>query len=279
MYWPMALFYSIGGLFAFLLTLQNLYKDSVNFGFQEISFSATIYYIFCVFLLFEPIRREKSNYEYDGKIDSKNLRLLCILFIIVSFFYTIAIIPFVNVAFNTLDAVAYHNDMLEQGGVDIAHGNLLLTKIFFFQEILRPIFIFLACYILCDNRFSNKFKFVLCTCCIIPTILDSMASSSRNTMFFCLIDFFIGFLLFYQKYSKNIKRNVIIISSILGVIVAIIVVVFAFMRFSDTVEGNIVSYSLYRYAGEPIVNFNTMLWEIVGKKSRFSCSIMKIEAN
>ena len=113
-------------------------------------------------LLFEPIRRERSGYVYCGKVSSNNLKNFCLLFIIISVMYTVAIIPYVNGAFNAIDAVAYHDEMLEQGGVDVAHGNPILVKVFAFQEMLRPVFTFLTCYILCDNRFNSKFKITLC---------------------------------------------------------------------------------------------------------------------
>lgn len=271
MYWSMTLFYSIGGLFAFLLTQQDFFYESVNSGHQNVSFSATIYYICCMSLLFEPIRRERSGYVYCGKVSSNNLKNFCLLFIIISVMYTVAIIPYVNGAFNAIDAVAYHDEMLEQGGVDVAHGNPILVKVFAFQEMLRPVFTFLTCYILCDNRFNSKFKITLCACCVIPTILDSMASSSRNAMVFFFLDFLLCFMLFHHRYTEKIKRIVLLMCSVLGAIMVAIVIVFAIARFSDSIEGDIASYSLYRYAGEPLVNFNTMLWDnghlLYGNKS------------
>lgn len=273
MYVAMASFYTIGGISAFLLTQQDFFVYSVNYGYQAVSFPATIYFIFCVVLLFEPIRLEKKKYVYSGEINLSGLKILCISFIIISIFYTIEIIPFVHFAFNVLDASDYHNEMLEQGGVgvDLSHGSVLLMKIFALQKMSRPIFVFLTCYIFSDKRFSGSFKRILCICCIVPTILDSIASSSRNTIVFAFVDFVLCFLLFYKIYSDKVKKNVVFVSLILAVFVIAIVFAFAVARFSDSDAGDITNYSLYRYAGEPIVNFNTMLWEngtlLYGNKS------------
>ena len=260
MYWPMSLFYAIGGLFGFLLTQQEYFVFSINFGHQEISIAATLYLIFCCSILFEPIRKNKIDYNFLGVVNFSNLKICINIFIFVSLLYSIAVYPYMDIAASAADAMAYHDEIIEDGGLDISNNNPILEKLFSFQEMLRPIFTFFFCYILSDTRFSIKYKVLFGACCIFPTLMSSFASSHRNIAIFALIDFLLCFYLFYQRYSKNIRKSVIVVCSIFGVAVLIIVLFFALVRFTDTTGGDLAAYSLYRYAGEPVVNFNTMLW-------------------
>lgn len=261
MYWPMTLFYAIGGLFGFLLTQLDLFPNSVNYGRQGVSLFASIYLLSCFILLFEPIRGNAIGYNYEGRVNIHNIRVFCNIFIVISILYVIAIYPYINVAVNAFDAMAYHNEILENGGLDISGGSSALFKIFSFQEMLRPIFTFLFCQIISDNRFSIKYKILLGASCIIPTLMHSFAASLRNIAIFSIIDFLLCFLLFFPLYSKHARKAVVFVGSAIGAIVAFIVITFTILRFSDSTASDIATYSLYRYAGEPIVNFNTMLWD------------------
>ena len=260
MYWPMTIFYAIGGLFGFLLTQLEFFPYSGNFGRQEVSFSASVYLLSCFLLLFEPIRRNSLGYTFEGIVDVHKIRNYCNFYIVVSILYGITIFPYINIAATAIDAIAYHDEILENGGLDISGGSSSLFKIFSFQEMLRPIFIFFFCYIISDRRFSYIYRSLLGACCIIPTLMHSFAASQRNTAIFSFIDLFLCFLLFSPQYSKQIRKMVIYVGIVMGAFVALIVIVFAILRFSDSAGGDLATYSLYRYAGEPVVNFNTMLW-------------------
>lgn len=263
-------FYGIGGIFAYILTLQPLFKVSSNFGFQDFSLWANIYLFICCYILFYPIIKEKSNYGIVGKINSDNLKLICKIYIFISLLYCIFIFPHIEVALNVVDAAAFHNEMLEDG-LDISGGSAILEKLFSFQEHLRPLGIFLFCYILGHLKNNNGLKYTYAIFCILPPMLESLATSHRNVVVFMLIDFFLSFVVFYSYYTNKIKKIVTLISLVIGIFTVCIVVVFALIRFSDTAVGDMVSYSLYRYIGEPFVDFNTMLWQtdklLYGNKS------------
>lgn len=252
-------FYGIGSLAGYVMTQHSLFPCTGNSGHQDISIYATVYIFIGCMILFYPILSEKNQYKIEGAINFTNYKRIAYIFIIISFLYCIYVLPYISLALNAIDFVAYKNDVLESGGLDVSGGNVFLEKLFSFQIILRPFITFLFCYSLAKVKGNKTFKVVLGIMALLPAILHSLAAAHRNISVFALLDFLICFMLFYDDYSEKVRRIFYTIALVVGSSVIVIVVVFAIFRFAD-VDSGYVEYSLYRYMGEPFVNFNTMLW-------------------
>ena len=253
-------FYGIGVLSGHILTTLPLYVRSGNSGYQDISWSASLYLLFSFIILFYPIYNIKEfKFSIVDNININHFVSISIILISFSVIFSICVIPYMSMALNTLDFVGYKDDVMSNGGLDLSYGNSILEKITKFQIIFRPYITFMFYFSLARIKNHRNLKILLGMASIFPPVLHTLGAAHRNILVFSLVDSIVCFLLFYKEYSKKIQRIFVIIFAIIGAFVGLIVVVFAILRFSDN-GSDFVEYSLYRYLGEPFVDFNTMIW-------------------
>lgn len=255
---PLIIYYLIGSFLGYAMTNNPLYKMSSNAGIQEPSISATLFLIFCFFILFYPILSQKSIKNITLPINYKYFIFFSYCVIIISSLYIVLIFPHIFNALNALDFVAYKEDVLESG-LDLGHGSTFLNYLMSYQVAIRPIIIFLFCMSLAIFKRHKKLTLVLGVMAFLPPIFNSLAAAHRNIMVFSAIDCLLCFLIFRKYYTKKIKLVFYTIGGIFAILTIFIVIYFAILRFSS--EGNdFFFYTMERYMGEPFVNFNTMLW-------------------
>ena len=251
-------FYALGSLMGFVMTLNPMFKDSLNAGFNDVNIYAIGFILLCFYILFYPILKCSNRFQIKSSIKYNNFVCLSFFTIILSYIYCIYTIPYIDIALNVVDFAEYKADILEKG-LDISEGNLILKNLFKFQVRLRPFITFFVFLSLTKIERNKILKFCLLLAALLPPILNSLASAHRNTLFFAISDFFLCFLIFRNQLSVRVRNTFYIIGVLIGLILLYVIVDFAFLRFSDN-GGDFVKYSLERYFGEPFVNFNTMLW-------------------
>lgn len=252
------MFYSIGSGFGYLMTLNEYYSLSLNSGNQPVSYSSSLYLLLCCIILIYPLMHIDKNIYFRGAVCISHFKIISYVLIGISLLYCVAISPYISQSLNAIDFAAYKAEIMEEGGLDISGGSIILSKLFGYQTQLRPFITFFFFFSLIYVKRSNKMKLFLGAMTILPALLNTLASAHRNSLVYCVINYIVCFVLFYKYFSVKVKRYLVLIISIVLGIVLFIVVYFAFLRFDD--GGGAVIYSLLRYFGEPFVNFNTMLW-------------------
>lgn len=259
----LSLFYSVGAILGIIMCNHPLFKTSGNSGYQPLNILASIYLLVGIFILFYPIIVAKNDPSPQiASINVKNFKILSCFLITISTIYCLFCFPYITKSINAIDFVAYKDEIMEEGGLDISGGNPVLEKLFYFQILLRSYIVFFFCYSLAYIKGVRILKILLGLMSFLPALLHSLAAAHRNIIVFIVFYFIVGFVLFYKRYSSKTKRSFLLAFVLLSSIVVTITVYYAFLRFSGHNSGidSFVEYSLLRYAGEPFVNFHTMMW-------------------
>ena len=253
---PLIVYYFIGSLLAFIMTKHPLFESSLNAGIQNPSFGATVFLIVCLYLLFYPILKQDGNVNLNLRINDKWFYRLSVVFIFISITYIIIITPHIFDALNSLDFIAYKENVMEEG-LQLTNSTILGWMLTY-QVAIRPILVFLFCLSLAMKK-KKMLVLLLGIVAFLPPILNSLASAHRNVMVFSAIDCLLCFLILKNHFTKKTKRVFYIVGTSFICLTIFIVVYFALLRFSY--GGNdFFMYTMERYMGEPFVNFNTMLW-------------------
>lgn len=249
-------FYALGSLTGYLLTQQELYPDMDNSGYQPISWEACAYLLVGCLILFYPVTSQRSPGVISAKVNCGSFSVLTYLFIITSLIFIIFAFPATFNTMNAADFVAVKDDVMDHG-LKLSDISIVET-IISYQILLRPFFTFLFIYALCRIEGYRKMKILLAISVFLPPLMHSMAAAHRNIAVFAFVDIAVAFLMFYKTLPAKIRKAFIVGLSVVGGAILLITVLFAVLRFTDGSE--YVEYSLYRYLGEPFVDFNTLLW-------------------
>lgn len=250
-------FYAIGSFTGYLLTQHVLYPEMENSGYQPISWEACLYLLVGCLILFYPITSEKAPGVISANVNPRNFSILAYIFIIFSFIFIALALPKTSVAMNNVvDFAAYKEDIMDNG-LQLS-DNPFLEQLISYQLILRPFFTFLFMYALCKIHGYRNMKILLAIAVLVTPLVHSMAAAHRNIAVFSFLDLAVAFLFFFKTFPKKIRKVFIIGLGVIGGAVLLITVLFAVFRFTDGQE--YLEYSLYRYLGEPFVDFNTLLW-------------------
>lgn len=250
-------FYTLGSFTGYVLTQQSLYPDMENSGYQPISWQACLYLLVGCLILFYPVTSQTPPGIISSKVNDRNFSILAYIFIFISFIFIGLAIPKVsNVMNNVVDFTAIKEDVMDEGFhlSDISIVESLIAN----QIILRPFFAFLFMYALCRIDGYRNMKICLGIAVFVTPLVHATAAAHRNIAVFAFLDVAVAFLVFYKTFPKKIRKTFIIGLGAVGGAVLLITVLFAVFRFTDGRE--YVEYSLYRYLGEPFVDFNTLLW-------------------
>ena len=253
---PLIIYYFIGSLLAFAMTKHPLFESSLNAGIQNPSFGATIFLIVCLYMLFYPVLKQSGNTNLNLRINDRWFYRLSAVFIFISIIYIVIIAPHIFDALNSLDFIAYKENVMEEG-LNLTNS-VTLGWMLTYQVAIRPILVFLFCLSLATKK-KKMLVLLLGIVAFLPPILNSLASAHRNIMVFSAIDCLLCFLILKNHFTKKTKRVFYIVGTSFICLTIFIVVYFALLRFSY--GGNdFFIYTMERYMGEPFVNFNTMLW-------------------
>ena len=251
------LFYAIGALAGYILTQHDLYPFMNNIGHPAVCWEAVLFLLLGCLILFYPILKGTIVYNV-GTVNEHNFILFSYFLILISILYSVQVIPYITLTFDASDFVSYKDEVMSEGGLKLAGNNVFFARILGMQVTLRPFITFMFCYAMAELPGNAKIKWMLGYSAIAVPVLHSLGSAHRNVLVFSFIDIILCYILFKNRYSNNIRRFLSITIVTMGVSVTLVVIVFALFRFND---GNgYVEYSLYRYLGEPFVNFNTLLW-------------------
>lgn len=250
-------FYALGSFTGYILTQHELYPDMENIGYQPVSWQACMYLLVGCLILFYPVTSQKSPGVISAKVNYSSFSVAAYLFIIISFIFIAFAMPVMFSTMNATDFVAVKDDVMDHG-LKLSDISIVETMISY-QTLLRPFFTFLFMYALCRIEGYRRMKILLAIAIFLTPLAHSMAAAHRNIAVFAFLDIAVAFLLFYKTFPAKIRRTFIVWLSIVGGAVLLITVLFAVLRFTDGAE--YVEYSLYRYLGEPFVDFNTYLWD------------------
>ena len=249
-------FYALGSFTGYVLTQHELYPDMENVGNQPVSWQACIYLLVGCLILFYPVTSQKAPGVISAKVNYNNFSVVTYIFIILSFIFIAFAVPVMFSTMNATDFVAVKDDVMDHG-FKLSDISIVETMTSY-QVLLRPFFTFLFMYALCRIKGYRTMKVLLAVAVFLTPLAHSMAAAHRNIAVFAFLDIAVAFLLFYKTFPAKIRKTFIAGLSIAGGAVLLITVLFAVLRFTDGSE--YVEYSLYRYLGEPFVDFNTLLW-------------------
>lgn len=253
------LFYAIGATVGFVQTIHSEFIYSQNYGHQNIALMPTVYLIIACLLSFAPLFKAEEIRLNSLIVPIKPFRYMVLFVFVLAVAYSIALIPQISVSLNAVDFSEYKAEVMEKGGVDVTGGSVILKRFFYLYNVLKPFLSFLFCYSLAKFAKEKKYNILLGFATLVPPFLNSLAAGHRNVVVYLMFEIAIAYLFFKDEYDNKTIKVFKILAIISGTVMAIIVVGFAILRFSD--DGSaFFEYNMLRYLGEPFVNFNTMLW-------------------
>lgn len=242
----------------FPFTIHAGYRAGI--GYSE-SYYASLYLYTCYIVWLIPLLKLKQNYS-EIIVNNKKVRELFIIFIVFSFVFSLLVLPKAFSGINASD-LATHKNEIQQHGIRYASGVMSVFVLFYgrFSDAI----VFLFFYSLTLKKEKLLIKNCLGVASILPVILQTFATSHRFSIVFLLINMFTAFVLFKDLYSRKTLRYIKIFIIITLLFTCFIVVDFSAKRFSHSghASGN---FFVLKYAGEGMVNFNTLLFNNLEEK-------------
>lgn len=243
-----------------------LYFDAVNGVFRDydnITLLPYIYYFICVILTMYPVIRwdsiDKNSIEFTRRQQN-------ILYVISVLIIICTIIPFIETmievpsSLNNRASMANIYDARLEGNVD-DYLSFIGRKFFFFiwkLNNLIPILIF------ANLILPKKNKIIIIGLCLslITIWMHSMILGGRSRLVQNAIFSFSIYLLFRNFFNISLKRRLDRLILILFSIASFFVILVTISRFI-TMDTDMTMWEwIGLYAGEGVLNFNSMLWDI-----------------
>ena len=234
----------------------NIYKDKQT---NQITLFPFIYLFVLVIIFFLPainIKEKKIQFISGNYYFLKAISILAIL---------INILPFIE---NMIYAIIHIFERADTFGINynnqekmdfLSSISLVLYK---YSTYLRIVIPFILFYFLQYSK-NNKILIIGLIICVFNPIIGSLNSGSRFVMVTDILYFSIIYLFFKNTIDEKVRRRIIKVFSIGGILMLIIFVSITVFRFSDKGMG---MYSIWGwlslYTGESFLNFNADMWKI-----------------
>ena len=250
---PLSLFVVLYYLFSSLTATYLYYSDSSNkFDIINITFHSVLYHFFCLFLLIEGFHQieKKTEIELPHIMFGKLFYILMPLIIMsfVSIYDSINLIREVSGMSVIEMRTAYFQQELYY-----SRSGMLISYINNISHILYPIYIFFFFYI--SHYYPKQILFaVLLIISSLSIVVANLTIAGRDAIVQWMIMFSCLFILFRPLMTKNLKRSILLLGSIIAILASIIFVFITMQRFGEKSKDIIDSF--LSYYGQGFINFS-----------------------
>lgn len=206
----------------------------------------------CTFLLLYPLKNIDINNTQTIKLNPKVLNIVNLIGIFIAIIFTFSLLPYLSIAM-AQDAADTYDDLRMGEGL-LPHSVELIGMIY---SIFSPILILSFFYFLTEYKYKSiSYIIILFIAAIVPGFIKSMCYASRGAIFFQFFNLIIGYILFKNCISKELKRKIYIILSSIVSFFGIIVFGISVARSGNDNAIN----EIFRYFGESFLNLNIIFW-------------------
>lgn len=245
---------------AIMIDVNELYGE---YGINKMSYNIFTLLLFCFqwTVVVLPLHLfSKKKIVPPDPIKVKFLLLLCILMVLSSFLIIMASMEDIKDALimDMADVRDQHYKDLDSG---TQKGSYLMVLPQIMVSIPFPTIALMLLFYLCSFVKGNVLiKIGIFLASIVQAVL-SIIMAGRAAMIYWVFDFFLLFCFSYQYLSKGIKRVVVSLSVVMGVLIGIVFFIITFSRFDNGNQQYDPMESLYGYAGQHVNNFSIMIME------------------
>lgn len=248
---------ALSALFSYLFYIQPGFVRTAHYSIMT---PEPFVYLFpCLMILFFPLRKidvsvvaENMHLLSEKKIDTvAKVAFPFLLFLLVAYTYQTANTSLVS---------------MEDIRADLYDGRL--KNPFFsswigatIDRLFNQLKVLLYCISFYALVCQKKKNFILCAFIVLPYIIGverAYSTATRSEIFFILMLLLLQYLLYQNIIDRRMKKYFKI-----GAIVLCSLTVLLFISMSVSRFGTDVSLFYYKYAGEPMVNFNGLLFNNV----------------
>lgn len=253
-------FWAAMSLFSYLFYIHPSFEYSVH-SEGKVSYVASIYLIICACLWFFPLaflKQAKKTYIIDENV----FKLFALFTLVITIGTSIILIPEAIRGINLIDFAANKENAISG---NLSSINTTIKRLFFIPyTYLNFLFPLLAMYSLSIGK-KGYFLLFLCMS-IIPIILLTFATSSRNYITYVIFELLVAFFLLKDSLSSQTRKKVYVSLLFFFILFSVLMISFSARRFSanqsDVYTGD---FMILKYTGEGISNFNILLYNNAGK--------------
>lgn len=233
------------------------YRYSTHAG--EVGITPIIYWFAVFFITIYPLKNIRLSEEKFLIPPIHKLNILSIFLILISVVTSIIYLPFVS---NGLDAAQFEiNKEIAQSGELVITTDRYLLSVLNLHSTFRSFISFLFMFYLAFIRGNKIIKFGLGFSAIVPIVFMTMAKCVRVDTAFMIIELFVLYYLFQDRFGDKIKKNIKLCGIIIGGGGSLLMVSFSLMRFSSGNWDFDPLFYIYSYLSESILNFNTLMFD------------------
>ncbi len=246
--------------FALIAWMGVLYYNHELFGYfkpnAEFSILPLIYLFVAIYLFVYPILKFDSTQIQQIKlVDDRLLLFYIYAMLFVEIMAQISMLPIVIKILSSGSSVAFREDSYDSVGGGIVITNFFLAKLGSINTAFLATNIVVSVYALIFSRLSKKIRVLFFFCSAIWPSFTMTAFGNRFYMMsvFVWVVFIVILLLNFIQYKTQKKLILYFISCSAPVLISFVVI--SLGRFAELFE-----YQLYRYLGEPFVNYDTQFF-------------------
>lgn len=230
---------------------------SVGERLNAVSAWPFIYMLFFLAILFIPIYRNPMEDTTAILPPAKiNLKVFLIVFVSISLVTIVLLLPMIPSITSSYNQSSVADEFTERC-FGSSRFTPLQQQFMNYGAVLRTAGIPLFFYFLSYRSRQKKELLLLGICTFVPSLLQAVLNLSRGAMFYWVLDFLVGYILFMKFMPVKMKgliRKIIIIAIPILSIPALII---TFSRFG---EGSVGIMSVVTYFGESFLNFPLLFW-------------------
>lgn len=246
--------------FALIAWIGVLYYNHELFGYfkpnAKITLFPFIYLFIAIYIFIFPILKFNSTQIQQFKLVSdKHLLIYIYVMLFVEVVSQISMAPIVIKVLSVGGSVAFREDSYDSVGGGIVITNFFLSKLSSINTAFLATNIIVSIYALIFSKLSKRIRIIFFCCSAILPAFTMTALGNRFYIMsvFVWIAFIVVFLSNFINYET--RKKIIMYFTIISIPILISFVTISLGRFADLFE-----YQLYRYLGEPFVNYDTQFF-------------------
>lgn len=248
----------ISAWFALIAWLGVLYYNHELFAYfkSNVKFSIFpfVYLFVAIYLFIYPILRfDSTKIQKIKLIDDRCLLIYIYIMLFVELMAQAGVLPTAIKILSSGASVAFREDSYESGGIVVT--NYFLHKLGQINLAFLPVNMVVSIYALLFSRNSRIIRLLFCFSSIFLHPFIHTSLGNRFYMLSILVWVTFIFVFLSNFISSKIKKRLIVCLLVISVPVIISFITISVGRF-----GNLFEYQLYRYLGEPFVNYNTQFF-------------------
>lgn len=233
---------------------QDLFKYFNPYA--KISFAPFIYLFIAIYLFIYPLLRFNSSQIQKMQLINDNYLYKYILFMLAIEILTyISIAPIIIKVLTSNASVAFRENSYDSIGGGISINNFFLSKIATIGGVFTAVNIIVSIYALLFSKLSKKLRIIFF---LSSALIPPFIKTSLGNRFFMMseLTWILFILILLANFIKpNLKKKIILSFIIASSLALIFFTIISLGRF-----GNMFEYQLFRYIGEPFVNYNTQFF-------------------